>query len=50
MNILITGGSGLVGRALQEIQKDYIQHRFHSLSSQDVDLTNFQLTTQTTEF
>ena len=43
MNILVTGGSGLVGRALQEIQKDYIQHRFYFLSSQDVDLTNFQI-------
>ena len=42
MNILITGGSGLVGRALQEIQKDYNQHRFYFLSSQDVDLTNYQ--------
>lgn len=42
MNILVTGGSGLVGRALQAIQKSYPQYIFHFLSSRDADLTNYQ--------
>ena len=42
MNILVTGGSGLVGQALQVIQTNYPQYKFHFLSSQDADLTNYQ--------
>ena len=42
MNILVTGGSGLVGQALQVIQMNHPQYKFHFLSSQDADLTNYQ--------
>jgi len=42
MSILVTGGSGLVGQALQVIQTNHPQYKFHFLSSQDADLTNYQ--------
>ena len=41
MNILITGGSGLVGYNLRQIYHNY-QDNFIFLSSKDCDLTNFK--------
>lgn len=38
--ILVTGGSGLVGHAIQEVSKDYEEYDFLFLSSKDVDLRN----------
>ena len=38
--ILVTGGTGLVGTALQAIQGDYSQYEFIFASSKDCDLTN----------
>ena len=40
MNILVTGGSGLVGSALQEIIDKETTSKFTFLSSKDVDLTD----------
>ena len=40
MKILITGGTGLVGTALQEIFKN-TEHKTLFLSSKDCDLTNY---------
>lgn len=39
MKILVTGGTGLVGSALQKIKKDYPQHLFTFLSSKECDCT-----------
>ena len=39
--VLVTGGSGLVGYALQHIQKDYSNYNFIFLSSQDCNLTDY---------
>jgi GDP-L-fucose synthase len=36
--ILVTGGSGLVGHAIQEISSDYQNYEFLFLSSKDLDL------------
>ena len=44
MKILITGGSGLVGKAIQEISKNY-NYEFIFISSKDYDLTNYDETT-----
>lgn len=41
--VLVTGASGLVGQALQSLQKDYDFH-FIYLSSQDVDLRSYENT------
>ena len=41
MKILITGGSGLVGNALNNIKTNYL-HTFKFINSSDCDLTNFQ--------
>lgn len=38
--VLVTGGSGLVGTALQSIQDDYPKYDFVFASSKDCDLTN----------
>ena len=43
MSILITGGSGLVGKALQHISKNY-DYNFYFLNSKDCDLTNLTKT------
>jgi GDP-L-fucose synthase len=39
--IIITGGTGLVGSALQSIQMQYSDYVFVFLSSKDCDLTNY---------
>ena len=39
MKILVTGGSGLVGKALNEISKNY-NFKFYFLTSKDCDLKN----------
>lgn len=41
MKILVTGGSGLVGKAIQKVKTE---HDFIFLSSKDCDLTNFDKT------
>ena len=41
--VLVTGGSGLVGKAIQRISKQYYFH-FIFLSSQDVDLKSYDRT------
>lgn len=41
MNVLVTGGSGLVGKALQSISSNY-DYNFIFVSSKDCDLTNYQ--------
>ena len=41
MKILITGGTGLVGNAIQEIKNMYYDYSFIFLSSNDCDLTDF---------
>lgn len=43
MNILVTGGNGLVGSALKEIKNEY-KYNFIFLSSNDCDLTNYTST------
>ena len=45
MKILVTGGSGLVGSALQSISMNY-HYNFTFVSSSDCDLTNYQDTLQ----
>ena len=40
--ILITGGSGLVGSAIQKIQHNFSEYQFIFLSSSTCDLTNYQ--------
>ena len=41
MKTLITGGTGLVGKAIQSISTQYPNHNFTFLSSSDCDLTDF---------
>lgn len=41
--VLVTGGSGLVGSAIQNLEKNYYFH-FIYLSSQDVDLRSYEQT------
>lgn len=41
MNILVTGGSGLVGKAIQDIITEYDNNKYIFLSSKDYDLTKF---------
>ena len=41
--VLVTGGSGLVGKALQNLEKNFYFH-FIYLSSQDVDLRSYEQT------
>lgn len=45
MRILITGGSGLVGKSIQDISTSYPMHEFIFLSSKDVDLRKEKETT-----
>lgn len=40
VKILVTGGTGLVGEALQRLTKDNKEHKFVFLGSQHCDLTN----------
>lgn len=42
--VLVTGGTGLVGIALQSISINYPKYRFIFMSSKDCDLTNFDNT------
>ena len=44
MNIIVTGGTGLVGKAIQEIKNNYPFLTFYFLSSKDADLTNYDQT------
>ena len=45
MKILITGGTGLVGKAIESISKNY-NYEFVFLSSKDCDLTDYLQTKQ----
>lgn len=40
MKILVTGGSGMVGRYLQKLSKNYPQHEWFFVSSKQYNLTN----------
>lgn len=44
MNILITGGSGLVGKSIKDILKEDDKNNYIFLSSKDYDLTKFDST------
>jgi GDP-L-fucose synthase len=44
MNVLVTGGSGLVGNALQNISNNHKLYKFIFLSSSDCDLENYEET------
>jgi dTDP-4-dehydrorhamnose reductase len=46
MKILVTGGTGLIGKAIQEISKEYIDFEFIFLSSVLCDLTKFNITSE----
>mgnify|MGYP006145003575 FL=1 len=46
MKILVTGGSGLVGKAIQEISKEYSTFTFYFLSSSECDLEDYNETYQ----
>ena len=40
MNIVVTGGSGMIGRNIKDIiEESNTENTFHFLSSKDVDLT-----------
>ena len=41
MKILVTGGTGLVGRAIESIKDKYSEHSFIFSSSRDCDLINY---------
>ena len=41
MKILVTGGTGLVGQAIQSIKDKYSEHTFIFSSSRDCDLINY---------
>ena len=43
MKILITGGTGLVGSAINNIKDDY-EYEFLFIGSKDCDLSNLELT------
>ncbi len=45
LKILVTGGTGLVGKAIESISKDY-NYQFIFLSSKDCDLTNYNETSK----
>lgn len=44
MTILVTGGTGMVGSAIQEISPDHSNYNFVFISSKDYDLTNIEST------
>lgn len=44
MKVLVTGGTGLVGYGLQQIQSNYEHYDFVFMSSKDCDLTNLEST------
>jgi GDP-L-fucose synthase len=43
-SVLVTGGSGLIGNAIQELQKNYKEYYFVSVNSKSCDLTNYDET------
>lgn len=43
MVVLVTGGSGQLGQALQSIEKNYPEIDFHFFSSSQLDITNLEL-------
>ena len=43
MKVLVTGGSGMVGYGIQQIQNTY-SHEFIFMSSKDCDLSNYDTT------
>ena len=45
MNILVTGGSGLVGKAIQQIKDNY-SYNWYFITSKDCNLTNLEETKQ----
>jgi GDP-L-fucose synthase len=48
VQVIVTGGSGLVGSAIKEVINNlYQDHHFIFLSSKDVDLTNYESTYHT---
>lgn len=47
MKILVTGGTGLVGQAMQQISPDYHEHEFIFMGSGDCDLLDFPRTVHT---
>ena len=46
-HIVVTGGTGLIGKALQSIQSQYPLYHFHFLSSKDCNLLSFEETFHT---
>lgn len=44
MNLLVTGGTGLVGSAIQSISHEYPDYVFYFTGSDDADLTNIEET------
>jgi GDP-L-fucose synthase len=44
MKILVTGGSGLVGKSIETIKNNYKDYEFIFISSKDCDLLNFDKT------
>jgi GDP-L-fucose synthase len=44
MKILVTGGTGLVGYAINQIKNQYVNYDFLFIGSKDCDLTNFEQT------
>lgn len=44
MNILVTGGSGLVGKAIESIKSQYPLYNFYFLTSKEADLTKIEET------
>jgi len=47
MKILVTGGTGLVGHAMQQVATDYHDHEFIFMGSKDCDLLDFPRTVHT---
>ncbi len=43
MKVLVTGGSGMVGYGIQQIQNNF-NHKFIFMSSKDCDLSNYEIT------
>lgn len=44
MKVLVTGGTGLVGSAINKISDDYDNYTFFFISSKNCDLTNYERT------
>jgi len=43
LSILVTGGTGLVGKAIEKISNNY-NYKFYFISSKECDLTNYEMT------